>query len=72
MNVLSVARKFPRKSFRDTYDCSVKFQPKRTSRESWSQRTVCLQAGGTISYKEELEVTKKEELTLAVSGEPKE
>ena len=72
MNVLSVARKFPRKSFRDTYDCSVKFQPKRTSRESWSQRTVFLQAGGTLSYKKELEVTEQEELTLAISDEPKE
>ena len=43
-----------------------------TNRESWSRRTVCLRAGGTLSYKEELEVTKKEELTPAVSGEPKE
>ena len=28
MDVLSVARKFPRESFRDTYNCSLKFQPK--------------------------------------------
>ena len=27
MNVLSVARKFHRESFRDTYNCSAKFQP---------------------------------------------